>query len=299
MRCCCFAWATSTSCSTTTPRPPLASSGLTLTSRDKGENPIPMAGFPHHQLDGYLGKLIAAGFRAAVCEQVEDPKQAKGLVKREVTRVVTPGTLTDDALLDPRESNYLAAVAAGAERRRRRTRWASPGPSCRPAGSWPPRFPAQQLADELTRIGPGECLVAEDAPPLPDHLAAAVHDHAPARLGVLATTRPPATLTKHFGTASLEGFGFTDDDDRGHPRRRRRSWTTCRKRSEASLDHIDRLVPYRAGRYLEIDEGDAAQPGNHPHDARRPARRLAAGRDRPHRRPPWARGCWPTGSPLR
>src|SRR4030095_12409009 len=85
--------------------------GLTLTSRDKGENPIPMAGFPYHQLESYLGKLIAAGFRSAVCEQVEDPKQAKGLVKREVTRVVSPGTLTDDALLNPRESNYLAAIA--------------------------------------------------------------------------------------------------------------------------------------------------------------------------------------------
>src|SRR5271166_2243428 len=86
---------------------------LALTSRDKGENGTPMAGFPHHQLESYLGKLIAAGFRAAVCEQVEDPKLAKGLVKREVTRVVTPGTITDDALLDPRESNYLAAVAPG------------------------------------------------------------------------------------------------------------------------------------------------------------------------------------------
>src|SRR5947209_1556883 len=85
--------------------------GLTLTSRYKGENPIPMACFPYHQLESYLAKLIASGHRAAVCEQVEDPKLAKGLVKRELTRVVSPGTLTDDALLDPRESNYLAAVA--------------------------------------------------------------------------------------------------------------------------------------------------------------------------------------------
>src|SRR5437762_264624 len=67
--------------------------GLTLTSRDKGENPIPMAGFPYHQLESYLAKLISAGLRAAVCEQVEDPKLIKGLVKREVTRVVSPGTL--------------------------------------------------------------------------------------------------------------------------------------------------------------------------------------------------------------
>ncbi|MEZ6056523.1 MAG: DNA mismatch repair protein MutS [Planctomycetaceae bacterium] len=85
--------------------------GLTLTSRDKGSsNPVPMAGFPFHALEGYLAKLIQAGHRAAICDQVEDPKTAKGLVRREVTRIVTPGTLTDDALLDPLVSNYLAAV---------------------------------------------------------------------------------------------------------------------------------------------------------------------------------------------
>src|SRR5688500_8386747 len=87
--------------------------GLALTSRDKGENPVPMAGFPYHQLESYLAKLIASGLRVAICEQVEDPKQAKGIVKRELTRIVTPGTLTDDALLDPRESNYLAAIVPG------------------------------------------------------------------------------------------------------------------------------------------------------------------------------------------
>ncbi len=63
--------------------------GLALTSRDKGENPIPMAGFPYHQLENYLGKLIAGGLRVAICDQIEDPKQAKGLVRREVTRIVT------------------------------------------------------------------------------------------------------------------------------------------------------------------------------------------------------------------
>src|SRR5579871_1208410 len=86
---------------------------LTLTSRDKGENPIPMAGFPYHQLENYLGKLVAAGMRVAICEQMENPAEAKGLVRREVTRIVTPGTLTDTALLDPRASNYLAAIVPG------------------------------------------------------------------------------------------------------------------------------------------------------------------------------------------
>ena len=166
--------------------------GLTLTSRDKGDNPIPMAGFPHHQLDSYLAKIIAAGYRAAVCEQVEDPKLAKGLVKREVTRVVTPGTLTDEALLDPRESNFLAAVAHGVhalgEPTRRRS--GSPGRNCPPAAFFAARFPARQLADELMRIGPSECLLADDAPPLPDHVARSVHDHTPPRLGVLARYAP-------------------------------------------------------------------------------------------------------------
>src|SRR3954469_20543180 len=91
--------------------------GIALTSRDKGDDPMPMAGFPYHQLDAYLAKIIAAGHRAAICEQVEDPKQAKGLVKREVTRIVTPGTLTDDALLDPQSSNFLAAVAPYSEQK--------------------------------------------------------------------------------------------------------------------------------------------------------------------------------------
>ena len=88
--------------------------GITLTSRDKtSSNPIPMAGFPHHSLDNYLYKLIHAGYRASICDQVEDPKKAKGMVKREVTRVVTPGTLTDDALLDPHENNFLASIYFG------------------------------------------------------------------------------------------------------------------------------------------------------------------------------------------
>src|SRR5581483_6738946 len=75
-----------------------------------GPDAIPMAGFPHPALDSYLAWIVAAGLRAAVCEQVEDARQAKGLVRRDVVRVVSPGTLTDDALLDPLSANYLAAV---------------------------------------------------------------------------------------------------------------------------------------------------------------------------------------------
>src|SRR2546423_2831151 len=86
---------------------------LTLTSRSKdaGGNGIPMCGIPFHAADGYLAKLVRKGFRVAICEQVEDPKKAKGLVKREVVRVVSPGTLTDANFLDAREPAFLMAIA--------------------------------------------------------------------------------------------------------------------------------------------------------------------------------------------
>src|SRR5919107_3602249 len=86
---------------------------LTLTSRSKdaGGNGIPMCGVPHHAADGYVARLVKKGFRVAICEQTEDPKKAKGLVRREVVRVVSPGTLTDAAYLEAREPAFLLALA--------------------------------------------------------------------------------------------------------------------------------------------------------------------------------------------
>ena len=84
--------------------------GIALTSRSKGDGGIPLAGVPHHAADNYLSKMIKAGYKVAVCEQVEDPSQAKGIVKRDVLRLVTPGTLTEDSLLDEKKGNFLAAV---------------------------------------------------------------------------------------------------------------------------------------------------------------------------------------------
>ncbi len=87
---------------------------ITLTSRNKEKGvAIPMCGVPYHAAEGYIAKLIRKGYRVAICDQVEDPRVAKKLVKREVTRVVTPGTATDSQVLEPRRNNYLAAVAEG------------------------------------------------------------------------------------------------------------------------------------------------------------------------------------------
>ena len=84
---------------------------ITLTSRNKEKGqPVPMCGVPYHAAEGYIARLIRKGFRVAVCDQMEDPRFAKKLVKREVTRVVTPGTAIDSQLLEPRENNYLAAM---------------------------------------------------------------------------------------------------------------------------------------------------------------------------------------------
>ena len=228
--------------------------GLTLTSRDKGENPIPMAGFPYHQLESYLGKLISNGHRAAVCEQVEDPKLAKGLVKREITRVVTPGTLTDDSLLDPRESNYLAAIARppakgdAAHSERVGLAWCE----LSTGRFFSATFTATRLEDQLARIAPKECLLADN-----DETTLARP-----REGMLFTRRPgwsfaidasQASLAKHFGTANLEGFGFGDDDTLAI-RAAGAVLDYLSETQKASLDHIASLIPYRSGDTLEIDE---------------------------------------------
>src|SRR5574340_56309 len=90
---------------------------ITLTSRNKEKGAaIPMCGVPYHASENYIARLIQKGYRVAICDQMEDPKLAKKLVKREVTRIVTPGTATDSNLLRSHENNYLAAVARAQNR---------------------------------------------------------------------------------------------------------------------------------------------------------------------------------------
>ena len=86
--------------------------GLTLTSRSHGKQSagVPLAGFPHHSLDTYLSKMIKAGFRVAICEQLEDPKTTKTIVKRDVTEIITPGTVLTDDLLDSKRNNFLCSL---------------------------------------------------------------------------------------------------------------------------------------------------------------------------------------------
>ncbi|HEY1785548.1 MAG TPA: DNA mismatch repair protein MutS [Pirellulales bacterium] len=218
---------------------------LALTSREKGENAIPMAGFPYHQLESYLGKLVTAGLRVAVCDQVEDARQAKGLVRRDVTRIVSAGTLTDESLLDPRASNYLAAVVP--------TEPAGMAWIDLSTGSFRAAcFPLARLADELARVAAAEVLLADDDPWQP-----------PPASGNLLVTRRPAwafaaqtaaqSLARHFDVATLEGFGFDD----AHLPAIRAAGAVLEylvETQKSSLGHIDRLEHYSPSDRLQIDE---------------------------------------------
>ena len=174
---------------------------ITLTARGKsGGNPIPMAGVPYHAVEGYLAKLVRRGESVAICEQVGDPSTSKGPVERKVTRIVTPGTLTDEALLSESRDNLVAAVYA--DKDAIGIAWLDL------AGG---RFRltevsgAEALAGELERLRPAELIVDEDQ-----------QGDIDSGDNVRVTRRPPwhfeldsATrlLCAQFGTRDLAGFG--------------------------------------------------------------------------------------------
>ena len=186
--------------------------GLALTSRSKGKQSIPLAGVPYHALDGYLARLIRAGYRAAICEQVEDPAEAKGVVKRDVVRLVTPGTLTEESLLEQREGNYLAAVFAGQAGKNRQRQAGIAWVELSSGDFSAVTLPIEHASDELIRIRPAE-LICPDV----DGDSTEIYRKFKQVPGVTVTTRPPwvfqlpgaeEVLCDHFGVSTLEGFGF-------------------------------------------------------------------------------------------
>lgn len=135
---------------------------LVLTSRDKGkEDSVPMCGVPYHAARGYLAKLTELGHKVAVCEQMEDPKLAKGLVKREVVRVITPGIVLDDEILDPKLPRYLAAVVPSTSAPMSKSQDVAVGLAYLDATTgelYATELPAAAVLDELIRVSPREVL---------------------------------------------------------------------------------------------------------------------------------------------
>ncbi|MBN9277403.1 MAG: DNA mismatch repair protein MutS, partial [Hyphomicrobium sp.] len=187
--------------------------GIVLTKRGKhlGQD-IPMCGVPVHRADDYLQKLIRKGYRVAVCEQLEDPAEAKkrgskAVVKRDVVRLVTPGTLTEDTLLDARARNYLTALFASAG--------ADSGHALASLDISTGEFeiasvPAADLAGELVRLASGEILLPDRL--MDDKTIVACSDHTGTALTPLATSffdsmGGERTLRERLGVAELDGFG--------------------------------------------------------------------------------------------
>jgi DNA mismatch repair protein MutS len=220
--------------------------GLTLTKRD---STIPMAGVPVHRLEHYLGLLLRAGHRVAVCEQMEEPDPKKKIIHREVNRVVTPGTVTEDTLLDPRAPNHLVAVAPG-KGHTLGLAWADLS-----AGSFAAAdVPAGRLGDELARLNVAEVLFPESG-------AAAVTQAAGGQLPRTRTLRPdwtfdPATtlaaLKSHFQVATLTGFGF--DDSQPCLVAAGAVIIYLQETLRASLAHLRRLRPHRPDALVTLDE---------------------------------------------
>jgi DNA mismatch repair protein MutS len=184
---------------------------LTLTSRSKDAtgSAIPMCGMPYHAVDGYLARLVKQGYRVALCEQIEDPKQAKGLVKREVTRIVSPGTFTDAGYLDAREPAFLAAVTrTDATRVGLAVIDVSTGEFS--AAEWTGAGADAAVAAEIAVLRPKELLMADDAP-----AALWVPPLVTPRLTRLEAwsfdpTRARELLIDQLRTASLAGYGLDD-----------------------------------------------------------------------------------------
>jgi len=220
--------------------------GITLTKRD---GTIPMAGVPVHKLEHYLGILLRAGHRVAVCEQMEEPDPKKKIIHREVNRIVTPGTVTDDVLLDPRAPNHLVAIATG-KPGTFGLAWVDLSTGTFAATD----VLAPRLQDELSRLGASECLFADG---LTNFVSQAAGAHLPkSRVARPDWTFDPSTalaaLKTHFAVGTLTGFGFTDDQP-------------ClvaagaviiylQETLKASLQHIRRLRPHRADTLLTLDE---------------------------------------------
>ncbi|HUV65483.1 MAG TPA: DNA mismatch repair protein MutS [Sedimentisphaerales bacterium] len=232
--------------------------GLTLTSRSKGENPIPLAGVPYHAVEGYLKKMLQAGFRVAVCEQVEDPKTAKGVVKRDVVRIVTPGTLTDDILLDAKEDNFLCAVSLGT-RSRAVISWVD----ISTGHFFVQELPEGKLLDELLRLAPAECLLADRRGELFEAETKKLVADIRQLTTAIITERPGwyfdpyqarQRLLKHFGTATLEGFGINDSDDALIPPAGA-VIEYLNETQRTALGHIRSLKKISRENFLQIDPG--------------------------------------------
>jgi DNA mismatch repair protein MutS len=249
---------------------------ITLTSRNKEKGiAVPMCGVPHHAAEGYIGKLIRKGFKVAICEQMEDARLAKTLVRREVTRVVTPGTAAD-SLLGSEENNFLAALAQVGERVGFAALDLSTGEFR--ATEFSGESALRRVQEELEQLRPKELLYGSAAPlfevrsgraspvrtgesPIPTQ-PLATHPPQPRAAGATCTETPLddwifapdhaiPLLENHFGVLSLEGFGLAGRIAAAAAAGAILYYVQSTQRG--SLDHVDRIGWYERQNCLVLD----------------------------------------------
>ena len=222
--------------------------GITLTSRAHGKAAdVPLAGFPYHALDNYLSKMVKAGYRVAICEQVEDPKKAKTIVKRDVLEVVTPGTALSEDLLESKRNNYLACVYLTGDRCGISSVDISTGEFL------VTEVAKKEMTEQVLALSPSEVLVSETQFPF-------VSERFESNKEFVFTKREDwnfirdyayETLTEHFGTVSLKGFGCDDLDVGISAAGAILSY--LKENQKSKLVHINRIALFSNTDYMVID----------------------------------------------
>ncbi|HEX6100892.1 MAG TPA: DNA mismatch repair protein MutS [Thermoanaerobaculia bacterium] len=222
---------------------------LVLTARNKGqEYETPMCGVPHHSADGYIAKLIRHGLRVAICEQAEAATEAKGLVRREIVRVVTPGTATEAHIVE-RESCYLVSLVPAGETVGAAYLDVSTGDFFVTAYA---SLADARLYDDMARFAPREAIVPKET----QTNGALTMPVTAVEASLFELRGSHEYLAKHFGTQSLRGFGLEDDDARiGAAGGALRYASASHKRS---LEHVRALRVDNDGDYLQLDAATLA-----------------------------------------
>ncbi len=224
---------------------------IALTSRDRqAENPVPMCGVPYHAADVYIARLISAGFKVAVCDQVEDPKKAKGLVRREVTKVITPGLILDNQNLASNQPNYLAAVASA--------RGKPYALACLDVSTAEFRVTEldseELLVDELFRIAPSEIILPEGERPDWTKQVLSRRDAAITHIDPIHFDRRRAVelLTSHFHVHSLDGLGVGAMEQAVKAAGAVLAYS--RENLFGACDHIKKIIPYSRSGFMVLDD---------------------------------------------
>jgi len=225
--------------------------GITLTARNKkADNPIPLAGFPYHALNNYLDKLVKQGLKVVICEQIEDPKKAKGLVKRGITDIITPGSIIDEKLIDSIDHNYLSAIYI--EQKSKIIGFAVIDAS---TGDFIfTELGKDELKNEILRLKPSEIVVQDDN--IEEILTSFNIVYEPTITVFDSWYFDPEeaerALLNHFGTTTLEGFGAQDKLFATTAAGAVLSYLKSLKNND--LKHIGKMQFYSIKNYMQLDE---------------------------------------------